>query len=253
MLPKPKLDKLSNALKAYCKTYLNGKIKELDESGTRIMVNDFLKDVLGYQPIEEIKTEYMIRGSYADYVIQIKNQRHFLVEVKALNFDLVEKHLRQAVNYGANEGIEWALLTNGKQFDFYKILFTKPIDSQLIFSINLNDTAGLKKAVDTLQFIHREAIVNKGLLHLGNKTAALDTKNIAGLLFAEPVVNYLKRALKDKYDRKFTDEEITHALTDVVCKPLSMELIKVSKPKVKKVVKKAAPATEVTTPQTQTL
>jgi hypothetical protein len=35
--------------------------------------------------------------------------------VKALSFDLSEKHLRQTINYGANEGIEFALLTNGKK------------------------------------------------------------------------------------------------------------------------------------------
>ena len=64
------------------------------------MINSFLTDVLGYIPIEEVKTEYMIRGIYADYVIQTKGTRNFLVEVKALSLTLSDKHLRQAINYG---------------------------------------------------------------------------------------------------------------------------------------------------------
>ena len=124
MLTPSKLTKLQTAIKAYNKTYLHGKLTDLDESGTRLMINSFLTHVLGYLPIEEVKTEYMIRGTYADYVIQLNGTRHFLVEVKALSFALSEKHLRQAINYGANEGIEWALLTNGKCFDFYRILST---------------------------------------------------------------------------------------------------------------------------------
>jgi len=107
MLTPAKKRKMVSVIKDYHKKYLGRKFSDLDESGTRLMVNSFLTDVLGYISIEEVKTEYMIRGTYADYIIQINRQRHFLVEVKALSIDLSEKHLRQAVNYGANEGIEW--------------------------------------------------------------------------------------------------------------------------------------------------
>jgi len=70
MLTASKQAKLLDSLKKYSKKYLHGKLTELDESGTRLMINEFLSDVLGYAPIEEIKTEYMIKGTYADYVIQ---------------------------------------------------------------------------------------------------------------------------------------------------------------------------------------
>ena len=98
MLTALKQQKLLQSLKAYRKDFLDGNITELDESGTRIMINRFLSDVLGYKQLEEIKTEYMIKGTYADYVIQVNKTRHFLVEVKALSFQLSEKHLRQTVN-----------------------------------------------------------------------------------------------------------------------------------------------------------
>lgn len=98
MLSPAKKQKLLNSLKSYRKQYLDSNLTELDESGTRLMINSFLSEVLGYKPLEEIKTEYMIKGTYADYVIQVNNIRHFLVEVKALSFQLSEKHLRQTIN-----------------------------------------------------------------------------------------------------------------------------------------------------------
>jgi len=61
---------VKTALKNYKKQYLDGNLRKLDESGTRLMMNTFLSDVLGYKPIEEIKTEYMIKGTYGAYVIQ---------------------------------------------------------------------------------------------------------------------------------------------------------------------------------------
>ena len=226
MLSTSKKNKLLNAVKSYSKKYLNNKVTELDESGTRLMINSFLTDVLNYLPLEEVKTEYMIRGTYADYVIQTKGCRHFLVEVKALSFSLSDKHLRQAINYGANEGIEWALLTNGKCFEFYKILFNKPIDWRKVFSFDLSDGSHMKECVELLQYIHREAIDNKGLSSLWNKTCALDPNHVAGLLYAPPVVNFIKRTLRSKFKSKFSDDEIQTAIGRVIHEPINSENVK---------------------------
>ncbi len=91
MLTTSRQQKLLTAIKTYRKEFLDGGRKELDESGTRIMINRFLSDVLGYKQLEEIKTEYMIKGTYADYVIQLNKTRHFLVEVKSPFFSTIRK------------------------------------------------------------------------------------------------------------------------------------------------------------------
>jgi len=61
---------LEKQLREYRKKYLGkNKPTDMNESGTRISVNEFLQDVLGYVFGDEIKTEYAIKGEYADYVI----------------------------------------------------------------------------------------------------------------------------------------------------------------------------------------
>jgi predicted type IV restriction endonuclease len=226
MLTSAKQSKLLDSLKKYSKKYLNGKYTELDESGTRLMINEFLSQVLGYEPIEEIKTEYMIKGTYADYVIQLKGNRHFLVEVKALSLNLNSSHLRQATNYGANEGIDWALLTNGKCFEFYKILFNKPIESRKVFSLDFSDTSKLKASIELLQFLHKDSVGNKGLEMLWNKSIALDPANVAGYLYTPAVINHIKKSLKEKYKHKFTDEEIKISIDAIVFEEIKLEHIK---------------------------
>lgn len=229
MLTPSKKTALLNNLKAYSKKYLHGKFSELDESGTRLMINDFLTNVLGYVPIEEVKTEFMIKGTYADYVIQMKGKREFLVEVKSLSLTLSEKHLRQAVNYGANEGIDWALLTNGSQFDLYKILFTKPIDAKKVFSLDISDLGVLKNAVEYVQYLHRDSVLNKGLNLLWNKNCALDPHNIAGLLYTPSVVNTIRKALTEKFKVKFDESEIQSAYTRIITEPLDFSKVKPAK------------------------
>jgi hypothetical protein len=226
MLTPLKQQKLLNSLKAYRKEFLDGSIKELDESGTRLMINRFLSEVLSYKQIEEIRTEYMIKGTYADYVIQINQTRHFLVEVKALSFQLSEKHLRQTVNYGANEGIEYALLTNGKNFEFYKIIFAQPISSHLIFALDLSDAANLKNAAELLQHLHKESVVKNSFRPLWNKCEATDPYNIAGILCSDTVVNCIKKMIKTRYNEKCADEIILAAVHKIVTDKMDPALIK---------------------------
>ena len=225
MLTAIKQQKLLNSLKAYRKDFLDGSLKELDESGTRIMINRFLSDVLGYKQLEEIKTEYMIKGTYADYVIQVNTIRHFLVEVKALSFQLSEKHLRQTVNYGANEGIEYALLTNGRNFEFYKIIFAQPISSHLIFSLDLGDAAGLKHAAGHLQHLHKESVVKNLFKPLWNKCEATDPYNIAGIICSDAVLKCIKKLIKTRYNEKCEDEIILSAVHKIVTDKMDPALI----------------------------
>lgn len=250
MLTSSKKAKLHASVRNYKKRYLDRNLTDLDESGTRLMINSFLSDVLGYLPIEEIKTEYMIKGTYADYVIQLQGARHFLVEVKALSFDLSEKHLRQTINYGANEGIEWALLTNGKQFDFYKIIFNQPIESRKIFSIDLSEVTSFSEVTDHLQFLHKESVSKKGFKLLWNRFEALFPENVAGMLYSQEVLNAVRRLIKKKYGERVDLDEITNTLTRIVCEKLDPGLIKPyrsSRVKKSNPSKKKETATEVIT------
>ena len=258
MLTLLKQQKLLSSLKAYHKEFLNGGLKELDESGTRLMINRFLSDVLGYKQIEEIRTEYMIKGTYADYLIQVDKTRHFLVEVKALSFELSEKHLRQTINYGANEGIEYAMLTNGKSFEFYKILFEKPISSRLIFAVDLSDAAALKNAANYLQYLYKDSVVKNSFEPLWNKCEATNPYNIAGIICSDIVLKCIKKLIKNKYNEKCSDDAILSAVHKIVTDKMNPDLIRPFKParakarKEKKGVDNCAPETgSFTLPEVQ--
>jgi hypothetical protein len=240
MLTPVKKTKLYNELKVYKKKYLDKNLTDLDESGTRLMINHFLSEVLGYSPIDEIKTEYMIKGTYADYVLQLGGVRHFLVEVKAYSLQLSDKHLRQTINYGANEGIEWALLTNGKHFELYKILFEKPIDSRLVFSLDLLDPSNYKQAAEFLQYLHKDAVQKKSLKFLWNKCEALHPSNIAGIIYSKSGVEMIKKIIRSKYNEKCSDDEILKSLNRILTDKIDPASIKPLKTVAKEKKPKAA-------------
>jgi len=215
MLTSSKLQKLTQSVKDYKKQFLDKPLGELDESGTRLLINHFLTEMLGYKTLEEVKTEYMIKGTYADYVVQLSGKRHFLVEVKALSLNLSDKHLRQSINYGANEGIDWVLLTNGKCFELYRVIFEKPISNELVFSIDLSDSNSFKSNAEQLQFLHKDSVQKDGLEALWKRYSVLSPKNLAKFIYSDEVVKFLQKELKKKYATKFELEHIEAAVIKI--------------------------------------
>ena len=61
----------------------------------------------------------------------------FLIEVKAAGMDLKQDHIRQAVDYGANSGVDWIILTNGVHWKLFKIIFGKPVGHEIVYEFDI--------------------------------------------------------------------------------------------------------------------
>jgi hypothetical protein len=219
-------------LSRYKRKYLKKEFNKLDESATRIMINSFLTEVLGYKELEEIKTEFRIRHEYADYVIQLKRKKHFVVEAKSIQLDLSDKHLRQSLNYAANEGIDWIVLHNGRQIELYKVNFGKPISTTRVYSIDLLDKDAFKKAPEQLWCLTKPAVEKGDLEDFWKRFNALAPEALAKLVYSEDVVKLLRRWLKDDTGIYFNTEDIAASLHTI----LSHNII--LKPKLKTTKKK---------------
>jgi len=212
---------LREKLKLYKKKYLRKEFSKLDESATRIMTNSLLTEVLGYQELEEIKTEYRIRGEYADYVVQLKRKKHFVVEVKSIDLDLSEKHLRQSLSYAANEGIDWILLLNGREVQLFRVNFGKPVTVTLIYKINLLDVDDFKKAPDLLWNLTKKAVEKGDLEDFWKRTNALNPANLSKLLYSEEIVKRIRNDLKEQTGIYFQMDDVASSLRQIITECVS--------------------------------
>jgi predicted type IV restriction endonuclease len=186
------------------------------------MVNNFLIEVLGYHELEEVKTEYAIKGTYADYVVQIGRKKHFITEVKAIQLDLCEKHLRQAINYAANEGIDWVLLTNGRCYELYRVVFGKPITHRKICGFDLSDKEQLKQSVDCFVYLTRKNAVSNVLERFWKRFQALEPTHLAKYLYSLDIVRFLRRSLKRDVKLLFPEEDIYDSLHLVIANKIEI-------------------------------
>jgi hypothetical protein len=120
-IPAKFLKRVQDSLKKYQGVIAQIKKKDANESDTVTVITDILQDVFGYDKYSEITSEYAIRGTYCDLAIVDQNKKiRFLIEVKAVSVSLNDNHIKQAMDYGSNAGVNWVILTNSERWLVYK-------------------------------------------------------------------------------------------------------------------------------------
>lgn len=222
-LPKKVVERLTLNLKRYQTILAEAKNRDISESDTVVILADMLAELLGYKKYIEITTEFAIRGTYVDLAVKVGEDVRFLVEVKAINIDLKESHVKQAIDYGANHGIEWVVLTNGFAWQFYKIHFDKPIDKSLIFEVDLlQTTAKNAQLIECFGTLSREGFTQSSMTAFYQQQQATSKYSIGALLTTDAVLLTLKKELKKlSPTSKIEDDFLKNLLlTDVIKREL---------------------------------
>lgn len=226
--PKKTVDRVITGLKRFLPVLDAAYSKDVNEADTVRIVADMLSEVFGYDKWNEITSELAIRGTYCDLAILQKGTVRYLVEVKAIGSELKEAHLKQAVDYGANQGVEWVILTNGRVWRVYRIVFAKPIGQELVLDIDLFNLSNRKgAAVKTMQdlFLLTKEASLKGLLEQHYVQQQLSNRFVlAALLQTPPVLNTLRKLFRQlNPELRLEIDEIRDLLTTEVIKREALE------------------------------
>ncbi len=171
--------------------------RDINESDTVTIITDMLCEIFGYDRYDEITSEYAIRNTYCDLAVKINDEVNYLIEVKSISIDLKEQHLRQAVNYGANEGIKWVILTNGYIWQVFNIQLKKTVQYEKVFEINFAEISPRKKEVQEMLFtLSREGASKDVITEYQDKVSAVNRYVISALLLNSPVTDCIRRELR---------------------------------------------------------
>jgi Type I restriction enzyme R protein N terminus (HSDR_N) len=129
--------RITAQLKKYQPILRDARQRDVNEPDTVAIITSILSDVLGYDKFKEVSSQHAIRGTYADLLITVDEKKRFLIEAKEINVELKESHVTQAINYAANDGIQWVVVSNGAVWRLYYLKFGKPIDKVLVFEIDI--------------------------------------------------------------------------------------------------------------------
>lgn len=212
--------RLSTALKRFQPILSSAKARDVNESDTVLIITDLLSEMFGFDKYSEITSEHVIRGTYCDLALTIESKVKLLVEVKAIGLDLKEAHIKQAVDYAANKGVDWVVLTNGTLWQIYKVSFGKPIGQDLVAEIDLLRLNHRVQAdIQMLYLLSREGITEAALKDFHIQRQATNRFLLGQLLLSDAITQMLRRELKKIYPEiKVQADEIHDTLALEVLK-----------------------------------
>ena len=148
-----------------------------------------------------------------------------LIEVKAVGIELKDQHVKQAVDYAANQGVDWVVLTNGVCWRVYKVTFAKPIDQELVVEIDFCALDGKKSSdIETLYLWCREGWIKSALGDYHTQKQALSRFFLGAMVLSDPVVEVIRRELRRvSPDVRIEIDQIRRVLSAEVLKREVME------------------------------
>jgi predicted type IV restriction endonuclease len=196
-LPSKAATRISAAIKKFRPILEAAKARDVNESDTVVIVTDLLQELFGYDKYAEITSEHAIRGTYCDLAIKLGEKLVLLIEVKAIGTELKDQHVKQAIDYAANKPCDWVVLTNGRHWRVYKVLFAKPIDKDLVVDLCLMDlNSRTDSDVRLAGLLAKESWPKESLGEYMEQKEALSRYTIAAVLQTDPVLATIRRELR---------------------------------------------------------
>ncbi len=212
-------DRVKAGIRRFGKPLADLAARDANEGDTRLLVTDFLCDVLGYDKYADLTTEYRVRGEFADFGVRVDKQLVAFVEVKRVSTKLGLKHLRQVQNYALNEGVEWVALTNGATWQVYHITAAVPVVTELAFEVDLLAEGGLSDKAASLFYLTSESLKKKRIDELWQARRATSPESLAKVLRSEKVLEAIRKELWRQTEHRASAEQVLDLLEQTVLRP----------------------------------
>lgn len=111
----------------------------LSEADTKAHFIEPLIRALGWEGIGVVTREYYVRNSqeFIDYLLKGQAGPLIAIEAKTIQAELIDKHAAQLVQYCAVEGIEWAVLTNGRELHLFNTFLKRDLAAKRVMRLDL--------------------------------------------------------------------------------------------------------------------
>ena len=201
-------DRLLSGVKRFQPILGAAKARDAGEADTSTIVKDMLSQVFGYDKYGEITSEYMIKGTYCDLAIKLEEKLRLLIEVKAIGLELKDAHTKQAVDYAANQGVEWVILTNGATWRIYRVSFGQPISQELVYECDfLSLNPKNKTEIENLFLFAKEGQSKSVLDDFHAQRQAMSRYLLAALVLSDSTIDMLRRELRRVFPDVRVDPE----------------------------------------------
>jgi hypothetical protein len=171
--------------------------RDVSEADTVTVINDMLSDICGYDKYLHVTGQLAIRGTFVDLAVRVEDDIRFLIEVKAIGIELKDAHVKQAIDYAANEGIEWVVLTNGINWRIYKVHFGQPIEKILVCDLDaIEASAKGPEALECFGNLSREGFSKNTMAEFLHHKQVTNKFTVSAVLQSDFMLEVLRREIR---------------------------------------------------------
>jgi hypothetical protein len=219
-IPAKVTDRIKENLGKIQKVIEQAKARDINEADTAAIVSEILTDIFGYDKYTEVTREYAIKSTYCDLAIKVENDLKFLIEVKAIGITLQDKHYQQALEYGANNGTDWIILTNSLVWRVYRVRFEKPIRTDFICEFNMLDLKSKNESdLDKLFILCKEGLKRNAIDEFSQYRLVVNRYFISAVLQSDATLDTIRKELRKINPLiKAEDEELLAIIRNEILK-----------------------------------
>jgi hypothetical protein len=219
-IPKKVTDRFAKSVPKFKRILKKALDRDVNESDTVSIITDILSDVFGYDKYDEVTSEFAIKGTFCDLAIILNNKLRFLIEAKAIGINLSDNHLNQALTYGAKEGIDWIILSNGVKWEIYYIVMKPKLEAVKLCDFNfLELNLRQQDSVEYLFIISKEGQSKNAIDEFHEKVNFVNKYIISAILEDPQIINSVRLKLKKLAGNlKVSNEEVLEIVSNEVFK-----------------------------------
>lgn len=191
---------------------LQAQVDKLNEADTVQRLIKFFEDVLGYDPMTDISREAQMKNKFVDITIKIDGVVKLLVEAKAADETLRDRHIEQALAYASRNNYKWVLLTNGVVWNLYHLTFGEGIEYERAISVDLSKADTLDEAAACLSVLHKQSMKKDELEDFWTRSRALSPASIGQAILNERVLRLIRREIRKDIGLLIDPEDLAAAI-----------------------------------------
>jgi len=211
--------------------------RDINEADTVVIITDMLERIFGFDKYEDVTREYAIKSTYVDLAIKTGKDIDYLIEAKSIGTTLKDVHLKQAVDYAANKGVQWAILTNGISWQAHHVTVDGKVTSENIFSFNFLELSHKKPDHLSTLFLLCKRGLGKGLIDdYYEQTQCFNKYVIGTIVQSETIAKPIRTMLRKLNPGLKVD---TTEIQEMICNEvLKRELVQSDNPDGQNLIKK---------------
>ncbi|MBD66343.1 MAG: hypothetical protein CME62_14120 [Halobacteriovoraceae bacterium] len=238
---------------------LQARGKQSSEDDARILLNDILNYVLGYDKYNELRTEMREKNNRFDYVVKITDGPHkrkkdrydFVIEAKAAHVKLKEDYVNQTLSYCLSKGMDYFFLTNAVKWQLYSVKHSKKNPTaKLLHEVDFSLSNSVETLAEEFYLFSKASYLNGDWKNVCKHAQATKVEDVVALLLSDKIIKTVAKELSKESGIKVHQDIVKDIVENQIVKS---EVNKINKRLLKKIntpaQKKASSAKKTSLPK----